>query len=75
MFMLFVWSLGIGAAIYLFLKWRENKARADIEARNVPYIPLNNGVYSVLTKERTELTKDEIIKRTGKKVFGFKMMM
>lgn len=75
MFMFFFWTVFIGAVIYLIVKWFDRKARVEIEARNVPYIPLNNAILSVLLKERTEETKDEIIKKTGKKVFGFKMMM
>lgn len=73
--MLFFWTAVIGAAIYLVMKWLDHKASEEFKLRNVPYIPMNNSILSVLKKERVEVTKDEIIKRTGKKIFGFKMMM
>lgn len=75
MFWTSVIGVAIAIAIYALVKWLESRARAEIEARNVAYIPQRNAILSVLLKERTELTKDELIKQTGKKVFGFKMMM
>ena len=75
MIVFFFWTAIVGAAIYLFMKWSDHKTHEEFKKRNVPYIPMNNSILSVLKKERVEVTKDEIIKKTGKKVFGFKMMM
>lgn len=35
------------------------------------FIPQRNSVLSVMLKERTELTRHEILKREGVKAFGF----
>lgn len=61
----------IGAVIYYLIQWSTQRSHEAFKDRGIPYIPLPNVLTIMIRKARTELIKDEIIKREKVKAFGF----
>lgn len=64
----------VGIFIYLWLQWNEKRSQHAFKIRGVRYIPQTNTIISLMRKERTELTKHEIINREKVKTFGFNLL-